>query len=81
MGNEIKQIQEAQMELRAGICHLIEADLREICTELHIELKEKDTGPLALIQTVPNVCYRRAIKNLVGLWIQVYGISRIIIDI
>ena len=40
------------MELRAGICHLIEADLREICTELHIELKEKGTRRLALIQTV-----------------------------
>lgn len=52
MGNEIKQIQEAQTELRAGVCRLSEADLQELCTELHIEMKEKDTGPLALIQTV-----------------------------
>ena len=50
MGNEIKQIQEAQIELRAGVCRLSEADLRELCTELHIELKEKVTGRLA--QTV-----------------------------
>ena len=50
MGNEIKQIQEAQIELRAGVCRLSEADLRELCTELHIELKEKATGRLA--QTV-----------------------------
>ena len=52
MGNEIKQIQVAQIELRAGVCLLCEADLRELCTELHIELKEKETGRLALIQTV-----------------------------
>ena len=51
MGNEIKQIQEVQIELRAGICRLSEADFRELCTELHIELKEKGTGRLALIQT------------------------------
>ena len=50
MGNEIKRIKEAQIELRAVICPLIGADLRELCTELHIELKEKGTGRLA--QTV-----------------------------
>ena len=52
MANEPGQIEEAQIKLRAGICRLSEADLRELCTELHIELKEKDTGRLALIQTV-----------------------------
>lgn len=52
MGNEIKQIQEVQIELRAGICLLSEADLRELCTELHIEFNEKGTVCLALIQTV-----------------------------
>ena len=52
MANERGQIEEAQIKLRAGICRLSEADLRELCTELHIELKEKDTGRLALIQTV-----------------------------
>ena len=52
MATETKQIEEAQIELRAAICRLSKADIQELCTELHIELKEKDTGPLALIQTV-----------------------------
>ena len=50
--NETKQIEEVQIELSGPICHLSEAFLRELCTELHIELKEKDTGCLTLIQTV-----------------------------
>ena len=52
MANETEQIGEAQIELRAAICGLSEADRLELCTEVHIELKEKDTGCLALIQTV-----------------------------
>ena len=52
MGNKIKQIEEAQIELSAGVCRLSEADLRELCTELHIELMEEDTGRLPLTQTV-----------------------------
>ena len=49
MVNETKQIKGAQIEMRAAIFRLSEADLPELCTELHIELKEKDTGRLALI--------------------------------
>ena len=49
---ETEQIEEAQIELRGPICCLSEEFLRELCTELHIELKEKDTGCLALIQIV-----------------------------
>ena len=52
MGNKIKQIEEAQIELSAGVCRLSEADLRELCTELHIELMEEDTDRLPLTQTV-----------------------------
>ena len=52
MANETEQIEEAQIELRAAVCRLSEADLRELCTELYMELEEKDTGRLALSQTV-----------------------------
>ena len=52
MANEIKQIEETQIELIAAVCRLSEAYLRELCTELYIELKEKDTGLFNLIQTV-----------------------------
>lgn len=52
MANKTKQIEEAQIELRAAICRLSIADLWELCTELHIKLIEKDTGHLTLIQTV-----------------------------
>ena len=52
MGNEIKQIEEAQIELRAAVCCLSKADVRELCTDLYIELMEKGTGRLALTQTV-----------------------------
>lgn len=52
MANKTKQIEEAQIELRAAICCLSIADLWELCTELHIKLIEKDRGRLTLIQTV-----------------------------
>ena len=52
MVNETEQIEEAKIELRAAVCCLSEADHRELCTELHFELKKKDTGRLALSQTV-----------------------------
>ena len=43
MGSEIKQIEEAQIELREGFV----ASAKQT-----FEMKEKDTGRLALIQTV-----------------------------
>ena len=52
MANETEEIEEAQIELRAAICRLRKADFRELSNELHIKLKEKDTGRRALIQTV-----------------------------
>ena len=42
---EVKHI-----ELRATICQLNEATLRELCVALHIEVQERDTGRLALIK-------------------------------
>ncbi|KAL9966537.1 hypothetical protein ACROYT_G024625 [Oculina patagonica] len=45
-----KVVEEIQIEVRTAICQLSEASLREICAGLHIEVKEKDTGRLALIQ-------------------------------
>ena len=75
MANEPGQIEEAQIKLRAGICRLSEADLRELCTELHIELKEKDTGRLALIQTVTKYldAWELDIKKLTELRVEQKG--------
>lgn len=38
--------------MRTAICRLKEANLRELCVELNIAVKETDTGRLALIQLV-----------------------------
>ena len=46
-----EKLEETQIELRATVCTLEEASLRELCAELQIELKE-ETGRLALIQRV-----------------------------
>ena len=46
-----EKLEETQIELRATICTLDEASLRELCAELQIELKE-ETGRLALIQRI-----------------------------
>lgn len=46
----IKVVEEIQIEVRTAICQLSEASLREICAGLQIEVKESDTGRLALIQ-------------------------------
>ncbi|KAL9956079.1 hypothetical protein ACROYT_G037501 [Oculina patagonica] len=40
----------SEIEVRTAICQLGEVSLREICAGLHIEVKETDTGRLALIQ-------------------------------
>ncbi|KAL9971667.1 hypothetical protein ACROYT_G017864 [Oculina patagonica] len=45
-----KVVEEIQIKVRTAICQLSEASLREICAGLHIEVKETDTGRLALIQ-------------------------------
>ena len=46
-----EELEETQIELRATVCTLDEASLRELCAELQIELKEK-TGRLDLIQRI-----------------------------
>ena len=46
----IEAVEEIQIEVTTAICQLSEASLREICAGLHIEVKETDTGRLALIQ-------------------------------
>lgn len=45
-----KVVEEIQLEVRTAICRLSEGSLREICAGLQIEVKETDTGHLALIQ-------------------------------
>ena len=46
-----EELEETQIELRAAVCTLDEASLRELCAELQIDLKE-ETGRLALIKRI-----------------------------